>query len=591
MVISNIGKYLFENIDKPQSPVNVLIGSRKFAEGWNCFRISVIGLINLGKTKGNKIIQIFGRGVRLKRLKNDGKRKDLNHVEDYFDLKQTETDKLKRLETLCVFSLQRSYLEAFTEAISSELEITKTFDIAVKPSLLKLDGNYASFQSYQEGLNIFKLSKTTVDVKKVLLYPDEQKLEYEYIFSGNHQKAVINNFSFNLDYRTNKNEEGKNVKGYLSNINRNYNSFINYQSFEKAIIEQANEANNQLYKAGATLSKICIDDVLAYVDEIKYKGNWPEMDFDFAENLNSRIGEEFVKKVRNKINWHLNSSIYQYNEELKQSRGDAKGDFIENYTLVKSFKLANQVNKTTKQKTEQELNREIENFTNSIREIESDLMIDKIGNHIYNPLLWDNPNREDLDLLIKPDKLNSGEKKFVQDFAKYIQDKPEKFIGFDVYLMRNAESLKSIGIYLNDDSEVFYPDFIMWLIAKDKIYINFIDPKGQMGINDLATGQLKEKVNIADKRSNLTLPNIERQLKQVYQKEFILNSFILLRDSSELGKKQTAQSKRIVDDMISKNILRLDWDAEDEKQNKADIRKLVDGKSYLDLMMERTNAN
>jgi len=74
LVISSIEKYLFENIDKPQSPINVLIGSRKFAEGWNCFRVSVIGLINLGKTKGNKIIQIFGRGVRLKGLKNDGKR-------------------------------------------------------------------------------------------------------------------------------------------------------------------------------------------------------------------------------------------------------------------------------------------------------------------------------------------------------------------------------------------------------------------------------------------------------------------------------------------------------------------------------------
>ena len=134
VVISNIEKYLFENIDKPQSPINVLIGSRKFAEGWNCFRVSVIGLINLGKTKGNKIIQIFGRGVRLKGLKNDGKRKDLNHIEDYFSSYTTDIDKLKRLETLCVFSLQRSYLETFTEAVSSELEITKSFEISVNPS-------------------------------------------------------------------------------------------------------------------------------------------------------------------------------------------------------------------------------------------------------------------------------------------------------------------------------------------------------------------------------------------------------------------------------------------------------------------------
>ena len=52
----------FENLDNETSPINVLIGSRKFAEGWNSYRLSVIGLINLGSAKGNLIIQIFGRG-------------------------------------------------------------------------------------------------------------------------------------------------------------------------------------------------------------------------------------------------------------------------------------------------------------------------------------------------------------------------------------------------------------------------------------------------------------------------------------------------------------------------------------------------
>lgn len=329
VVITNIDKYLFENIDKSQSPINVLIGSRKFAEGWNCFRVSVIGLINLGKTKGNKIIQIFGRGVRLKGLKNDGKRKDLNHIEDYFALTNSELDKLKRLETLCVFSLQRSYLETFTEAVSSELEITKTFEISVNPSLIKLNSGDRDFDAYKKELKIFKLSKTSVDVKKVLLYPVDKKLEYEFVLDGKQQKAAINNFSFSLDYRTNQNEEGKNIRNSLIQANNNYSAFINYKPFIKTITEQADEANIHLYKAGSILTEISIDDALAFIDEIKYKEELPELDFDFAENVNTKIGEEFVKKVRNKINWHLNSSIYQYEEELKQSQGEIKGDFIE----------------------------------------------------------------------------------------------------------------------------------------------------------------------------------------------------------------------------------------------------------------------
>lgn len=586
VVITNIDKYLFENIDKPQSPINVLIGSRKFAEGWNCFRVSVIGLINLGKTKGNKIIQIFGRGVRLKGLKNDGKRKDLNHIEDYFALKHTDFDKLKRLETLCVFSLQRSYLETFTEAVSSELEITKTFEISVNPSLIKLNSGDVAFDAYKKDLKIFKLSKTSIDVKKVLLYPADKKVEYEFVIQGKHKKATINNFSFSLDYRTNRNDEGKNIRNSLSQVNSNYSAFINYLPFVKTITEQADEANIHLYKAGSPLTEISIDDAVAYIDEIKYKEELPELDFEFAENLNTKIGEEFVKKVRNKINWHLNSSIYEYEEELKQSQGDIKGDFIAKYILVKSFKLSKKVGATTKQKTEKELNQEIADFTKTIRDIENALIIDKIGNHIYEPLLRENKLVLKDDVKLTPDKLNDGEKKFVKDFAKYIKDKPDKFNDFDVYLMRNVESLKSIGIYLNDDSEVFYPDFIMWLITKDKVFINFIDPKGQMGTKDFATEQYKEKVTIADKSTNTTLPNIEKELKRIHKKDFVLNSFILLRDSSELSKLAKADWKK--ENMIAKNILRLDWHKEDEKENNADQTKLVDNKTYLDWIIEKT---
>lgn len=564
-----------------------MIGSRKFAEGWNCFRVSVIGLINLGKTKGNKIIQIFGRGVRLKGLKNDGKRKDLNHIEDYFALEQTDWDRLKKLETLCVFSLQRSYLETFTEAVSSELEITKSFEISVNPSIIKLNSGDANFEAYKKDLKIFKLSRTSVDVKKVLLYPEDKKVEYEFVLDGKQQKAEINNFSFNLDYRTNRNDEGKNIRNSLSQVNSNYKAFINYQPFAKTLTEQADEANIHLYKAGSILSEICIDDVLAYIDEIKYKEELPEMDFDFTENVNTKIGEEFVKKVRNKINWHLNSSIYQYEEELKQSQGETKGDFIEKYTLVKSFKLSRQEGRTTKQKTEKELNNEIEEFTRSIREIESTLLLSKkeIGNHIYDKLVWDNEYRLDETLQVKPDKLNKGEKKFVKDFAAYIKDKPHKFKDFDVYLLRNVESLKSIGICLNDDSEVFYPDFIMWLISKDRVYINFIDPKGQMGTKDFATEKFKEKVTIADKASNPTLPNIEKELKRIHKKDFVLNSFILLRDSSELGKVAKAEWKK--ENMISRNIFRLDWHERDERENNADQTRLVDNKTYLDWVIEK----
>ena len=57
---------LFAKLSAGDSTVNVLIGSKKFSEGWNSWRVSTMGLMNVGKSEGSEIIQLFGRGVRLK---------------------------------------------------------------------------------------------------------------------------------------------------------------------------------------------------------------------------------------------------------------------------------------------------------------------------------------------------------------------------------------------------------------------------------------------------------------------------------------------------------------------------------------------
>ena len=57
---------LFHEINKPHSTVNLLIGSKKFTEGWSSWRVSTMGLMNVGQGEGSQIIQLFGRGVRLK---------------------------------------------------------------------------------------------------------------------------------------------------------------------------------------------------------------------------------------------------------------------------------------------------------------------------------------------------------------------------------------------------------------------------------------------------------------------------------------------------------------------------------------------
>lgn len=61
----NIGASLFQTIDGGDSTINLLVGSKKISEGWNCWRVSTMGLMNVGRSEGSEIIQLFGRGVRL----------------------------------------------------------------------------------------------------------------------------------------------------------------------------------------------------------------------------------------------------------------------------------------------------------------------------------------------------------------------------------------------------------------------------------------------------------------------------------------------------------------------------------------------
>jgi hypothetical protein len=52
---------LFHELGQPHSTINVLIGSKKFTEGWSSWRVSTMGLMNVGRGEGAQIIQLFGR--------------------------------------------------------------------------------------------------------------------------------------------------------------------------------------------------------------------------------------------------------------------------------------------------------------------------------------------------------------------------------------------------------------------------------------------------------------------------------------------------------------------------------------------------
>jgi Type III restriction enzyme, res subunit len=97
---------LFAALDTPGSRLNVLIGSRRFAEGWDNFRASSLTLLRLGQGEGSLIIQMFGRVVRFAGVGGDGKRLEKPPAE------------LAPLQTAYVFGLKSGYLDIFLQSLT-----------------------------------------------------------------------------------------------------------------------------------------------------------------------------------------------------------------------------------------------------------------------------------------------------------------------------------------------------------------------------------------------------------------------------------------------------------------------------------------
>ena len=108
-------KRLFADVDRPGSPVNVVVGARRFIAGWNSWRVSTMGLMHVGVGEGPEIIQMFGRGVRLQGWNTSLKR----HRESEAPT-PPDGAMLAELETLYIFGLRADYMRTFRELLRNE---------------------------------------------------------------------------------------------------------------------------------------------------------------------------------------------------------------------------------------------------------------------------------------------------------------------------------------------------------------------------------------------------------------------------------------------------------------------------------------
>lgn len=99
---------LFARIEQDEH-IRFLIGAKMFVEGWSSWRVSAMALMNVGRGAGSEIVQMFGRGVRLR-----GKGMSLRRAG------AAAPEAVRLLETLYVFGVRADYLQTFVETLRDE---------------------------------------------------------------------------------------------------------------------------------------------------------------------------------------------------------------------------------------------------------------------------------------------------------------------------------------------------------------------------------------------------------------------------------------------------------------------------------------
>lgn len=422
----------FENLNRDDSDINILMGSRSFYEGWDSNRPNVINFINIGMGEDAKkfILQSVGRGVRIEPVK--GKRKRLlslyNAKEVSDDLFNKIKDRVLPIETLFIFGTNRDALEK----VIQELRKERGRGGGVQLSL------FVSYEAQQHKL----------------LVPTYKEADYCGLKTGKLIKFEISDKDFEIlgkfiefipDDRILLMKYGENLKDMpVEKIKALRESISREEDFYKH--------GEKSYKNLDVLIKRRLDHFSVVPKEFK---DLKELEEEIKHFKNIRVTLEDISEIQKKID-----RVKDYPDKKKQLEGELS-------------KLSNGV----RQEFEKLL---IKEATETYEYAHKKINIKYIANHYYVPLILSDDEKVDyIRHIIK----TQSEVKLINDLEDYLARSDNKFKEFDWWFFSKLdESLDEVYIpYYNPNANKisnFYPDFIFWLSKGNDYFIVFVDPKG-----------------------------------------------------------------------------------------------------------------
>ena len=469
-----VSKSFFDDLNSPDSSINILLGSRIFSEGWDSNRPNIVNFINIGVSEAQKfVLQAIGRGVRVEPLPNKRNRFDfLQEKEKLFTVDETQklSSKVQAIETVYIFSTNKETIGAILQNISSgtEKEEWKKVDGIVKTNI-KVELPVPEYEELGElNPNRFKIAPT--ELAAVQNYATEAGTKLLLVEHNIHFKT-IKKLSEPINF----------VEGSASNQNaERLLKAIDFHFFTKP--KRVKSFRNLIDGANG--------DINHYL-KVKTK-----LEQNEVVTLHNLIADVIEKK-------------YKKREDIALAFKEGSIDYSQMEFEFEKF--------DQQQKAEQNLR---------LPEVDRQFLME----HFYNPVLLVNPTFSDL---FQNTISEGSELDFYRRLVSYAKN--EKGIELEKFewwyfskLVQNVDDIK-IPYYNTEKGEYsnFYPDFIFWLKQGDKYIIKFVDPKGLKLGQDNARDKVKGFETIFKSGQAMKFNGLPLEVQLFYYNDEYRNDTIL----------------------------------------------------------------
>ena len=460
---------LFHEINQPHSTVHLLIGSKKFTEGWSSWRVSTMGLMNVGRGEGAQIIQLFGRGVRLKGYDLSLKRSGKTQLPEGLE----KPKPINVLETLGIFGIRADYMVQFRDFLDDEGLPTNDDRMEFLLPVIK---------------NLGRPDLKTIQLKKTINGVSTE-------FGDAFRKLAP------IPTVAPPDPAGDQSTEYLQRNQVVLNWYPKIQAMKSAGLAggDADAAPNETCLTSRHVAFLDLDWLYFALERFKAERGWYNLNLT-RQGIQALLGdqswyrlqippEELVgdsyEKVRlweeiavallkkyteryytfRKHEWELPHLEYRDLEGNDPNFLGVKDSPDEGYYRI------------LLDKSEEEIVAKLGELKAAIQKGElkpwefRGMKAIWFSKHLYQPLLY----LDTTIVEITPVPLNKGERQFVDDL-KVFHDGNTNFFGtHELYLLRNLSRGRGVGFF---EAGNFHPDFILWLLTGDRQNVIFVDPKG-----------------------------------------------------------------------------------------------------------------